>query len=125
MIGIILYIIASALFFPIAILNLIVSIYKNIKHRMFYKETSKVFFLNARNIDIFANETFPVLWNTLLRTKNTYYFGRKGETISSALGKLQKDKGLSIVGWFVVYILWCIDFQFWNKGGHCINSIDI
>jgi hypothetical protein len=125
MIGIILYIIASALFFPIAMLNLLVSLYKTIKHQYFYKETNKTFFASAKNIDIFANESFPILWNTLLRKPKTYLFGHKGETLSSTLGKLQRDKGLSIVGWFIVCLLWFIDFEFWFKGGHCLNSIDV
>lgn len=125
MIGIILYILASALFFPIAMLNLIVSLYKTIKHKYYYKETNRTFFASARGIDIFANEAFPVLWNTLLRKSGSYTFGHKGETLSSTLGKLQLNGGLSIIGWLIVYVLYAIDIQFWGKGGHCINSIDI
>lgn len=119
MIGIILYLVASALFFPIAVLNLVVSIYKKIKN------PNRAFFATARGIDIFANEAFPILWNTLLRKSGSYTFGHKGETLSSTLGKLQLNGGLSKIGWVVVYILWFIDYKYWKKGGHCLNSIDI
>ena len=119
MIGIILYLVASVLFLPIALINLIVCIYKKIKN------PNRAFFATARGIDIFANESFSILWNTLLRKSGSYHFGHKDETISSALGKLQRDGGLSKLGWVVVYILWFIDVQYWKKGGHCVNSIDI
>ena len=125
MIGIVLYLIACVLFLPIAILNLFVVVFKSIKTYMFYSNINKTFFIKARGIDIFANVLFPVLWNTLLRKSNSYSFGHLGETLSSTLGKLQRDGGLSLLGWLVVLILWVIDVQYWFKGGHCINSIDI
>ena len=130
MIGIILYVIASALFFPFAMLNLIVSLYKTIKHKYYYKETNKTFFASAKGIDIFANESFPTMWNTLLRVSGSYTFGHKGETLSSVLGKLQRDSklglpGPSYLGWFSIYFLWATDKKYWRKGGHCINSIDL
>ena len=122
--GIILYIVASALFFPIAMLNLIVSLYKTIKQRMFYRETDKKFFASAKGIDVFANEAFPVLWNTLLRKSGGYTFGHKGETLSSTLGKIQLQKKLPLLGWLVVVVLYIVDVPYWGKGGHCLNSID-
>ena len=58
-----------------------------------------------------------------MRLKNGYKFGNVNETISSALGKNQRDKTLSWFGWLIVYILWAIDYKYWKKGGHSMNSI--
>ena len=123
MVGVILYLIAAALFPIVAVLNLIVVIYKSIRVNGFYKTINNKFFNLAKDIDIFANVSFPILWNTLLKKRNGYHFGVKKETLSSALGKNQIKNTLSVVGKIMVIILWVIDVQFWFKGGHCKNSI--
>jgi len=121
--GIILYLVAVLLFLPLTCLNIIVVVWKNARISGFFKTLNSYFFTGAIGLDIFANYEFRTLWNTILRKRNGYQFGIKGETISSALGKNQKDKKLSIIGWMLVYVLWAIDYKYWKKGGHCANSI--
>ena len=121
--GIILYLIAVLLFLPLTVINIIVVIFKNAKTKGFFRTLNSYFFTGAVGLDIFANYEFRTLWNTFLRKRNGYPFGVRSETISSALGKNQRDKTLSIIGWLLVYILWAVDYQYWKKGGHCINSI--
>ena len=107
----------------VALFSFIVVMYKNIKIHGFWKAMDKFWFDNALELDVWANYHFRTLWNTVLRKVGGYAFGVIGETISSALGKNQRDRTLSIPGWVLVYILWAIDVKFWFKGGHCINSI--
>ena len=57
------------------------------------------------------------LWNTKLRIDGGYGFGKTGETISSALGKNERDKTLSKKGKILVKIL-----DFFDEN-HCENSI--
>lgn len=121
--GILLYLIAIILFLPLTALNIIVVVLKNARAKGFFRTLNQYFFTGAIGLDIFANYEFRTLWNTFLRKKTGYRFGMKGETISSALGKNQKDKTLSGAGWILVYFLWAVDYQYWKKGGHCINSI--
>ena len=55
--------------------------------------------LNILNrFDIWANFEFRTLWNTKLRIDGGYEFGKTGETISSALGKNERDKTLTKTG---------------------------
>lgn len=121
--GLMLYLIAVVLFLPLTALNIIVVVVKNTRTKSFLRTLNQYFFTGAIGLDIFANYEFRTLWNTFLRKKSGYQFGMKGETISSALGKNQKDKTLSRVGWILVYFLWAVDYQYRKKGGHCINSI--
>jgi len=100
-----------------------VVVWKNAKHKGFLKTINDYFFQGAIDIDRFANRNFRTLWNSILRKTAGHAFGNPAETISSALGKNQRDDKLSVVGWIVVYILWGLDYKYWKKGGHCINSI--
>jgi len=122
--GFLLYIIGAILFLPLTFLDLLVVIYKNIKTKDFFQSTNDYFFEGAEDLDKYANWKFKTLWNVMLKTKGGYDFGNIEETISSALGKNQRDNTLSIVGWIVVIILYIIDIPYWFKGGHCMNSIN-
>ena len=82
-----------------------------------YGNTKGYFRSTALSIDIWANFEFRTLWNTQLRVDGGYEFGRVGETISSALGKNQRDKTLTTYGKILVAIL---DFLDEN---HCKKSI--
>lgn len=96
---------------------------KNIRVRAFFRTVGQKHFNLAFEIDVFGNYAFAPLWNWLFIKKFGYKFGRKGETISSALGRNQLSKTLSIIGWIMVLVLWIVDLKYWFKGGHCINSI--
>jgi len=121
--GFILVLVALTLYPLIGIIDFFIVAYKKIKTQSFFKTLNKYWFQKAISIDVYGNENFNITFNTLLRLEYGYSFGKKGETISSALGKNQRHETLSFLGWLVVVILWIIDVKFWFRGGHCINSI--
>ena len=117
MIGAILYIIASLLFIPMAILNFFVVL---TTYGWSLKNAGGYFKSLAVDIDIMGNRAFRTLWNHTLvkQNKNYYRFGKIGETISSALGKNQIRGTLSRVGKCLAWLLDRIDKN------HCRNSIN-
>lgn len=121
--GFVLSIIAYLLFLPLAMINFVFVIIKFTNSRGFFKTVDKYWFNSAVDLDKFGNYHFRTLWNMTMRSSDGYAFGNVNETISSALGKNQRDNTLTWFGWFWVYVLWLIDVKYWWKGGHCINSI--
>lgn len=121
--GYLLSIIAILVFVVVHFINAVVVIFLKIKARAFLRTTDSYFFNTAVELDIYGNYAYRYTWNTLMIKKEGYKFGEKWETISSALGKNQLAKSLSIFGWVIVYVLWALDPKYWFKGGHCINSI--
>lgn len=69
-------------------------------------------------VDKFGNHQYKSLFNCFLRTEQGYEFGDFRETISSALGKNQRDKTLSKSGKVLTGILDFIDKN------HCEKSIN-
>jgi hypothetical protein len=108
--GFILLIIAVLLIIPLTIWNLIVV--KKTKGNI-----KGYFFNTAKNIDIWGNQEFRSLWNGRFITENGYQFGRENETISSVLGKNERDQTLEKLGKLLVKILNIIDKD------HCRKSI--
>ena len=108
--NLLLFLFAWFLIPPLTVWNLIIVNRK-------YGNTKGYFRNTALSIDIWANREFRTLWNTQLRIDGGYEFGVVGETISSALGKNQRDKTLSKKGKLLVKIL---DFLDEN---HCMKSI--
>ena len=108
--NLLLFIVAWLLILPLTVWNLIVVYQKNGNVKGYFRST-------ALSIDIWANFEFRTLWNTQLRIDGGYEFGVVGETISSALGKNQRDKTLTNCGKILVAIL-----DFLDKN-HCQNSI--
>jgi hypothetical protein len=107
MIQIILFFVAYVLFLPLSLLN------------YFFVENKKGYFLSsALNLDKFGNREFRTLWNKVLRTDKGHKFGNIEETISSALGKNERDRTLTNYGKALVLILDKIDKN------HCFKSID-
>jgi hypothetical protein len=121
--GFILSIIAYVIFFILVFPNFIAVLLKNKKRSSFLSRVNGFWKVNAIELDKFGNYHFATLFNMTLRKKNGTLHGDKNETISSVLGKNQRDKQLTITGWVVVVILYIIDVQYWGKGGHCLNSI--
>jgi len=72
---------------------------------------------SALTLDKLANREFRTLWNKTLITWDGYDFGQENETISSALGKNQRDNTLTKTGKNLVWLLDKIDKN------HCENSI--
>lgn len=72
----------------------------------------------ALNIDKFANREFRAMFNKFFKTPNGYAFGDERESISSALGKNQRDNTLTKAGKALCAILDLIDKD------HCKKSIE-
>lgn len=107
----VLFLIAYLLFLPVSLLNYCFVVLIKDKSSKGYFRTSAV------NIDRFGNREFRTLFNSTLRKKGGYEFGDFRETISSALGKNQRDQTLSTTGKTLVLILDTIDKD------HCKKSI--
>tara|TARA_Y100000296_G_C5010600_1_gene174895 strand:- start:236 stop:613 length:378 start_codon:yes stop_codon:yes gene_type:complete len=117
MIELLLLIIAITLLY---ILLPVVAIYVIIK--TIFKErprTLKVwFYRTAMSIDRFANVNAAELFNDIFIKKGGYKFGHPDETISSVIGKNQRDKTLTRFGRFLRRILDKIE------PNHCLDSIN-
>jgi hypothetical protein len=117
MIELLLLIIAITLLY---ILLPVVAIYVIIK--TIFKErprTIKVwFYRTAMSIDRFANVNAAELFNDIFIKKGGYKFGHPDETISSVVGKNQRDKTLTRFGRFLRRILDKIE------PNHCLDSIN-
>jgi hypothetical protein len=107
MLGLLLFIIAYILFLPLSIINFCI-----VKNKKGY------FFSSALSLDKYANREFRTLWNLTLRNKFGYEFGAVNETISSALGKNQRDVTLTKTGKLLVWVLDKLDKN------HCLKSIE-
>jgi hypothetical protein len=105
--GFILFIIAYLLYWPLTLIN------------YFVVENKKGYFRSsAITIDKLANREFRTLWNKTLKKENGYKFGSENETISSALGKNQRDNTLTKTGEKLVWLLDKIEKN------HCLISIN-
>lgn len=107
--SILLFLIAYILFLPLTLLNFVIILFKG--------KAGKYFLSSATNLDRFANYEFRTLFNLTLRKKNGYEFGNFEETISSALGKNQRDSTLSTTGKCLAWLLNRLDKE------HCRKSI--
>ena len=114
--GFILAIVSRVLFLITGFINPIVVAIKYRKKHSFLKVQSEYWLIDALELDIYGNYAYRATWNVLFQ-KNGYEFGIKGETISSALGKNQRDNTLTRVGKVMCFILDTVD------NNHCKNSI--
>jgi hypothetical protein len=102
-----LLILAWILFLPLSVVN-----YFCVKNKKgYFKQT-------ALNLDKFGNREFRAFLNLSMQ-KNGYQFGNQNETISSALGKNERDNTLTKFGRILVKILDIIDKN------HCKKSISL
>ena len=98
-----LFLVAYILVLPLTIINFFVVVFTSKDHAKGYFRSTAI------NIDKFGNREFRKLWNLTLRKENGYEFGNVEETISSALGKNERDGTLSRTGRALVWILDKID----------------
>lgn len=71
-------------------------------------------------LDIMGNVMCQYLFGVLLTTpESVHHFGQVGETVSSVLGKNERDNTLTDIGSLLANILNWLDKK------HCYNSIDI
>lgn len=93
---ILLFISITLLYIMVPIASLY-KIFKAIKHKSF-RELKVWFYGTARTIDIFGNVFAADLFNDTLIKQDGYKFGRRGETISSVMGKNYRRDTLTRVG---------------------------
>ena len=81
------------------------------------KTSSKYYFENALQVDVLGNVMCQFVFNWIFIKPNGYKFGKRGETISSVLGKNLRDGSLTKLGYGVAMSL-----NFFQPN-HCILSI--
>lgn len=94
MIQILLFLVAYILYLPLSLLNF-----------CFVENKGGYFLSSAINLDKFGNREFRTLWNKSLKTSKGHSFGNIEETISSVLGKNERDNTLTKAGKILVWIL--------------------
>jgi hypothetical protein len=99
--------IAYVLFLPLTLIN-----YYFVKNKNGYFKSSAI------SLDRFGNREFRTLFNKVLILENGCQFGDIGETISSVLGKNERDNTLKKAGKMLVLVLDKIDKN------HAAKSID-
>ena len=115
MVNLILVITARILFFLISPISFIYVLF--IQKKFTINKLYGYWRSEAINLDRYGNYSYRTILNAFLKTKNGYEFGNFNETISSALGKNERDNTLSKKGKLLVKIL---DFLDEN---HCEKSI--
>ena len=115
--GFLLFLIASVLWLPFTVINFIVVFITKIKSHGFIKVINGYFQHTAVDIDRFGNRNFRATLNLTFRKYWGHKFGDERETISSALGKNERDGTLSRTGKGICWILNKLDKD------HCKNSI--
>ena len=127
------YLISYIIEIPIYLLNFFIVLWSDRKKRSWWRTINGYFYSGAVSRDKFSNYNYRRglnLWLTRSHSDkqgvNTepYKFGNPTETISSALGKNQRQRTLSLFGWVIVCLLWAVDVKKWFKRGHCFNSIN-
>ena len=111
--GLILFLIAIFLFLPLTGINIVLVLIKNPT----WKSLDEYFFQTALDIDRFGNRNFRTLLNNSLIKDSIHKFGDPRETISSVLGKNERDETLTVTGVLLVKLLNAIDKD------HCKKSI--
>ncbi len=111
-------IVLSLFLFPIGlVITFFINLYKR-KWKFSFKRLDDQFLSIATSIDASGNVVCKDLFNITLRKKSGYEFGKRKETISSVLGKNQRDKTLTVTGKVLAWILDTVDEN------HCARSID-
>ena len=111
-------IILALILFPIGIIFIFIVAVRRRKATKFFTYLSWSCRESALGIDRLGNVVCGDMLNAFFITHGGYYFGKQGETISSALGKNQLRDTLTKAGLLLAGILDFID------PNHCINAID-
>lgn len=110
--------IMAFILFPVGLMiTFFVNLYKR-RWKFSFSRLDDQFLSIATSIDTSGNVVCKDLFNVCLKKKNGYEFGKRKETISSVLGKNQRDKTLTFMGKSIAFILDKIDKN------HCAKSID-
>lgn len=119
--GVILAIVSIILYcfmFPIGLVTTIFRLLYKRKWKGFWKKLDKKFLSIATSVDASGNVVCDDFFNFIFIKSNGYKFGKRKETISSVLGKNERDGTLTLVGIWMVNIL-----HFFEKE-HSEKSID-
>ena len=109
----------SAILLPLGLLmTFFINLYKR-RWRFSFNRLDQQFLSIATSIDASGNVVCKDLFNLILIKKGGYQFGKRKETISSVLGKNQRDGTLTKLGKKVAFILDEMDDE------HCFKSIDV
>ena len=112
----ILVILAKVLYLAVEPINFFYVIF--IKKKFYWKRLNDYFREEAVAIDRFGNYQYRSLFNALFVKENGYKHGNINETISSVLGKNQRDETLTKFGMLITKILDRMDEN------HCKESIN-
>jgi hypothetical protein len=104
--------------FLVAFILLLPTIVISYFHLLFKKNAKGYWRQLAVDIDIFGNRAFRSLWSAWFILEEGYQFGHWGETMSSVMGKNQRDNTLTKGGRVLVWILDKIEKD------HCLKSIN-
>jgi len=114
----ILSLVLAMVLFPLGLLiTFFINLYKR-RWKFSFKRLDSQFLSIATSVDASGNVVCKDLFNLILIKKGGYEFGKRKETISSVLGKNQRDNTLTVIGKGVAFVLDKID------PNHCMKSID-
>lgn len=119
--GLILFLIAvvlTVLTVPLGMVYTILKLSFRLKFGVLFRVSNGYFYRFALAIDQMGNVAMQDLFNDILIAKHGYPFGDVDETISSVLGKNERDGTLAGLGKILVKILNFID------PNHALNSIE-
>lgn len=108
----------AMILFPLGLLiTFFINLYKR-RWSFSFKRLDQQFLSIATSVDASGNVVCKDLFSLILIQKGGYEFGKRKETISSVLGKNQRDGTLTGLGIWVANTLDKID------PNHCLKSID-
>lgn len=111
-------VILASILFPLGLLiTFVINLYKR-RWKFSFKRLDQQLLSIATSVDTSGNVICKDLFNLVLIKKSGYQFGNRKETISSVLGKNQRDGTLTKLGKAVVFVLDKIE------DNHCLISID-
>lgn len=124
--NIMLALVAITLFVGLMPLALVFGIFRAAYKGRLYSFLNTFFFRIGYGIDQTGNGAYSELLNGLFKKdiSDSDAFGNPDETVSSVLGRMQRDGKLSIGGWVLNLVLYIIDIKNITKGGHSLNSIE-
>ena len=111
-------IVLTVLTVPLGMLYTVFKFIFNNKFVLLFKVSNGYFYKFALAIDQMGNVAMQDLFNDIFIIKNGFRFGDEDETISSVLGKNERENTLSGFGKIIIKILNFID------PNHALNSIE-
>ena len=111
--NVLIFMVAMLLLLLFTTISIIIALEKTIRG----KSSSSYFFECALAVDVLGSVMGQHIWNFIFITKQGYQFGKRSETMSSVLGKNQRNGTLIFLGRIIVKVL-----NFFQKD-HCLNSI--